>query len=168
MIAVGRGSGRTAALGEALVAALDPVRRALGAEPTPGEAAPRLSELGSYERALEHLSAGALAASWRELEQIQSPTATALREDIVAHSAASVVPGPERSRLASLRGASDPDWLVVRHALQRDRNVAVLLAGAEHATAGERRRRAPWCSSPRPRRPTPGTSTPRAVARGRS
>ena len=135
VIAVGRGNGRTAGLGEALVAALDPVRRALGAEPIPGEPAPRLSELGSYERALERLSAGELAASWRELEQIQSPTATALREDIVALSAA--VPGPERSRLASLRGASDPDWLVVRHALQRDRNVAVLLAGAEKATAGD-------------------------------
>jgi tetratricopeptide (TPR) repeat protein len=135
VIAVGRGSGRMASLGEALVAALDPVRRALGADPTPGEAAPRLSELGSYERALEHLSAGALAASWRELEPIRSPTATALREDIVALSAA--VPGPERSRLNSLRGASDPDWLVVRHALQRDRNVAVLLAGAEKATAGD-------------------------------
>jgi tetratricopeptide (TPR) repeat protein len=135
VIAAGRGSGRTAALGEALVAALDPVRRVLGAEPTPGEPAPRLSELANYERALEHLSAGALAASWRELEQIQSPTATALREDILALSA--TVPSAERSRLASLRGVSDPDWLLVRHALQKERNVAVLLAGAEHATAGE-------------------------------
>ncbi|HEU4431651.1 MAG TPA: tetratricopeptide repeat protein, partial [Myxococcota bacterium] len=41
----------------------------------------------------------------------------------------------ERSRLASLRGASDPDWLLVRRALQRERNAAVLLAGAEKAAA---------------------------------
>ncbi len=136
VMAVGHGSGRTAALGEALVAALDPVRRALGGSSGAGEAPPRLSELGSYERALERLAGGTLAPAWRELEGIASPTADALRDDIVALSAQPEVPGPERSRLASLRGASDPDWLVVRHSLQRERSVEVLLAGAEHAAAG--------------------------------
>jgi tetratricopeptide (TPR) repeat protein len=133
LLAVGNGSGRTAALGDALVAALAPVARALGAEPGGAELAPRLAELGNYERALEHLSAGAFASAWRELERIQTPTAAALRDDIVARGAEA--PGPERSRLASLRGASDPDWLVIRHALQRDRNAAVLLAAADKAAA---------------------------------
>jgi tetratricopeptide (TPR) repeat protein len=133
LLAVGHGSGRTAELGAALAAALPPVLRALGGEPGGPEPAPRLAELGNYERALEHLSAGALASAWREVEPIHTPTAAALRDDIAARSAD--VPGPERSRLASLRGASDPDWLIVRRALQKERTTAVLLAGAEKAAA---------------------------------
>ena len=136
VIAVGHGSGRTAELGDALQAAFEPVRHAFGGTGTVGAAAPRLSELGAYERALDRLAAGDLAPAWREIDSIKSPTADALRDDIVARSAAPDVSGADRSRLASLRGASDPDWLIVRHALQRDRTVAVLLAAGAHAAAG--------------------------------
>jgi len=135
ILAVGHASGRMAALGEALVKALEPVRQALGASAAPREAPPRLSELGSYERALDRLAANELAAAWREVDEIRTPTADALREDIVAKSSAPGFAGPERSRLASVRGTSDPDWLTVRQTLQRERGVAVLLAGAEHAVA---------------------------------
>jgi tetratricopeptide (TPR) repeat protein len=137
LIAVGRGAARVAALGEALVEALRPVQAAFGAGSTETQQPPRLAELGSYERALERLTSGELAAAWHELTGIRSPTAEALREDIVTLSAAPGVVAAERSRLSSLRGASDPDWLAIRHSLQRERNEALLLAGAAHASAAD-------------------------------
>jgi len=137
LIAVGRGAGRVAALGEALVAALLPVQAALGASPTENQLPPRLAELGSYERALERVEGGELATAWREISGIRSPTAEALREDVLTLGAAPEVAAAERSRLASLRGANDPDWLAIRHSLQRERNEALLLAGAEHALAAD-------------------------------
>jgi len=109
LIAVGRGAGRVAALGDALVEALRPVQAAFGASPTETQLPPRLAELGSYERALERLVGGELAAAWREIAGIRSPTAEALREDIVTQSAAPEAAGAERSRLSSVRGANDPD-----------------------------------------------------------
>ena len=137
LIAVGRGAGRVATLGGALVEALRPVQAAFAAGSTETQLPPRLAELGSYERALERLTSGELAAAWRELAGIRSPTAEALREDIVTLSAAPEVVAAERSRLSSLRGANDPDWLAIRHSLQRERNEALLLAGAEHASAAD-------------------------------
>ena len=114
-----------------------------------GEAPPRLSELGSYERALERLSAGSLASAWRELEAIQSPTATpcattSWRMSAAAGRARAGALAPReparrlRSRLA--RGA--------RIRSRSERNALVLLAGAEHATAGTTRT-ARWCCSRR-------------------
>jgi tetratricopeptide (TPR) repeat protein len=136
VLAVGHGSGRLASLGEALVAAFAPVRAALGAGAGGGELPPRLAELGAFERALERIASGSLAAAWQEIAGIQSPTADALREDIVTLSGAAGVAAAERSRLASARGAGDPDWLAIRHSLQRQRDVSALLAGAEHARVG--------------------------------
>ena len=136
VLAVGHGSGRLATLGEALVAAFAPVRTALGAGSGGGETPPRLGELGLYERALERIAGGSLSGAWQELAGIQSPTADALRGDIVALSGAAGVAAAERSRLASARGTGDPDWLAIRHDLQQERSVNALLAGAEHAKAG--------------------------------
>jgi tRNA A-37 threonylcarbamoyl transferase component Bud32/Flp pilus assembly protein TadD len=135
VLAVGRGSGRLASLGEALAQAFAPVSAALGAGPG-REPAPRLAELGAFERAMDRIASGALAMAWQELAGIQGPTADALREDIVALAGAPGVAAAERSRLASARGASDPDWLAIRHSLQRERDASALLAGAEHARAG--------------------------------
>jgi len=135
VLAVGHAAGRLAALGDPLVAAFAPVRAALGAGPGDAEP-PWLSELGAYQRGLDRLAGGSLASAWREISGIQSPTADALREDILARSAAPEIGASERSRLASVRGATDPDWLAIRHQLQRERDVNVLLAGAEHAGAG--------------------------------
>ncbi len=136
VIGVGHGSARLASLGENLATAFAPVRSALGAGTGEGDSPPRLSELGAYERALERLSSGSLAPAWQELAGVQTPTADAMRDDVVARSAAPGVGAAERSRLSSARGAPDPDWLGIRHQLQRERNASVLLAGAEHASAG--------------------------------
>jgi len=136
VVAVGRGEGRLATLGEALVAAFAPVRAALGAGPGGGETPPRLGELGIYERALDRIAAGSLAAAWQELVGLETATADALRENIAALSGAPGVATAERSRLASARGTGDPDWLAIRHDLQNERTVNAILAGAEHAKAG--------------------------------
>jgi tetratricopeptide (TPR) repeat protein len=135
LLAVGRGSGRLASLGEALAQAYAPLSVALGAGPG-REPPPRLAELGAFERASDRIARGDLAMAWQELAGLQGPTADALREDIVALSGAPDVAAAERSRLASVRGASDPDWLAIRHSLQRERDASALLAGAEHARAG--------------------------------
>jgi len=135
VIAVGHAESRLAALGEALLAALGPVHAALAAGAPEDTTAPRLSELGSYERVLEHLARGELAPAWSEIDGIHALTAEALRDDIVTLSAAPDVAVAERSRLASTRGTNDPDWLAIRHSLQQQRNPDVLLAGAGHAAA---------------------------------
>jgi len=136
VLAVGHATGPLASLGDALVAALAPVRSAFGAGAGPGEPPPRLAELGAFERAFERIASGAFAPAWRELAGIHSPAADALRDDIVTLSESAAAGVAERSRLASVRGAADPDWLAIRHALQRERSPSALLAGAEHARAG--------------------------------
>src|SRR5262245_55522969 len=80
ILAVGHGSGRLASFGEALAAAFRPVRKALGAGAGAGagEAPPRIAELGAFERALERIAGGSLAAAWQELAGLQSPTADSL------------------------------------------------------------------------------------------
>jgi tetratricopeptide (TPR) repeat protein len=139
-LAVGHGSGRLASLGDALVASFAPLRAALGAGRGEGEP-PRLAELGAYQRAMERIAAGSLALAWREIEGIQTPTADALRQDIVALSTSPDADAPERSRLASARGAHDPDWLAIRHRLQRERDAEALIAGGDRArTSGDPQR----------------------------
>ncbi len=134
-LAVGHGSGRLASLGEALVTSFTPLRGALGAGRAEGEAPPRLAELGAYQRAMDRIAAGSLALAWREIESVESPTADALRQDILALSTGPDADAVARSRLASARGAADPDWLAIRHQLQNERDAEALIAGAERSHA---------------------------------
>jgi tetratricopeptide (TPR) repeat protein len=138
-----RGSARDLGvlLRNALVGLLDSIgfpSDSASAEPAPG-----LAELGSYGRALEALEALELVRAWHELEECPGRTADVLRGEIERAAASSEkIPSAERSRLASLRGTRDRDWLKVREALVAGSDPAMLVAGADSALARARSDRA--------------------------
>jgi len=107
------------------------------------ESPPSLAELACYGRALEAVEALEVVRAWRELEESSGRTAEALRREIerVAVSGGEVPPS-ERSRLSSLRGTKDRDWLKVREGLVAGRDPVMLVAGADSALTRARPDRA--------------------------
>jgi len=127
---------RTAAVG--LLDSIDFPSDSVAAEP-----APSLAELGSYGRALDAIEALELVRAWRELEGVPGRTAEVLRGEIERIAAApDDVPPSERSRLSTLRGARDHDWLKVREALVAGSDPVMLVAGADSALSRARPDRA--------------------------
>jgi tetratricopeptide (TPR) repeat protein len=119
-------------LRNAAVRLLEPI--GIPSESVAAEPPPSLADLGSYGRALETMEALQLVRAWRELEGTSGRTADALRREIERTALSSgKVPPAERSRLSSLRGAKDRDWLKVREALLTGRDPAMLVAGADSA-----------------------------------
>ncbi len=117
---------------------LDPI--GIPADGVAAEPPPSLAELGAYGRAVDGIEAAQLVRAWRELKGRPGRAADVLRSEIerVAASSSAGVPPSERSRLSSLRGAKDRDWLKVREALLAGRDPAMLLAGADSALARAR------------------------------
>jgi tetratricopeptide (TPR) repeat protein len=98
------------------------------------EPAPSLGHLGSYGRALGMIRSSQLVGAWRELKGVPGRTAEALRKEIEWAAVRSKGVSPaERSRLSSLRGTRDRDWLKVREALVAGRDPVMLVAGADAA-----------------------------------
>jgi len=104
---------------------------------------PSLADLASYGRVLEMMEALQLVQAWRELEGASGPTGDALRREIERTALSpGKVPPAERSRLSSLRGAKDRDWLKVREALLTGRDPLMLVAGADSALSRAKPERA--------------------------
>jgi tetratricopeptide (TPR) repeat protein len=135
-VTIGSAEGILANLGGLVVDAASPNLRALGANLTsyPPEA-PRLGDLAGYARAWNALAKGSLADCWEELDGNRSPTADWLRAGALDVARLPQISVAERSRLASVRGVNDGDWLRVRHAIVEGKNPEMLVAGAANALA---------------------------------
>ena len=136
LLASGEGDALLGAVGEALSAAAAPVVDALSRAPSQIRP-PRLAEFGTYSRALSAFTEGDLPAAWKALVELDTTTATGLRAEFEAASESPDTPVPMRSRMASARGVSDPDWLKVRQGLRERTDPAMLVAGADAAAARE-------------------------------
>jgi len=135
-VKLGKAEGLLKDLGSLLVQATRPHFSTLRASTPPDLAIlPGLGELASYGQAWERLAVGDLSVAWQRLRGKKSAAADWLRERILAASRAPGVSVAQRSRLASVRGVTDRDWLKVRHGLVEGDDPELLVAGADNAIA---------------------------------
>ncbi len=135
-VKLGKAEGLLKDLGALLVKATKPHLSILRASTPPDLAImPQLSELASYGRAWTSLGDGQFSLAWEALEGKETAAADWIRDRIVAESRGPEVSVAQRSRLASIRGTSDGDWLKVRHGLVKGNNAELLVAGADNAVA---------------------------------
>jgi len=131
-LAAGSAKGKLAKLGDVLVQASAPARKLFGAAPPES---PRLSELGVFETAGDALGASRPSDAVASLLSAKGRTADALRAELERAASDDRVPLPERSRLASVTGNDDPNWLRVRQGIIEGKDPELLLAGAVNASA---------------------------------
>ena len=126
-----------AELGPRLQEATAQLLKGIGAVDAPARSvpAPGLGELGSYERAIDAIGGFRLVDGWTELAGLETPLADALRQELLETARAPEVSPAERSRLSSLRGVKDSDWLRVRQGLLSGDDAQMSLAGADAAVA---------------------------------
>jgi tetratricopeptide (TPR) repeat protein len=131
-LAAGNAKGKLARLGDVLVQASAPARKLFGGVPPE---APRLSELGAFETAGDALAAARPADAIASLSGAKGRTADSLRAEIDGAASDERVPLPERSKLASVTGNDDPNWLRVRQGIIEGKDPELLLAGAVNASS---------------------------------
>ena len=135
-VAIGKAEGLLKDVGDLLVEAARPILAAQGNRPIDQAAwVPRLGDLAGYARAWNHHRVGALAEAWEEIQADKGPVADWLREGIIEFTKDPTVSVAARSRLASVRGVKDNDWLRVRHGIVKEDDPDLLVAGAQNADA---------------------------------
>ncbi len=133
VLAVGHAEGKLAKLGELLGTAAQPLIRGLALRGEPEKA--RLGEFGVWERAVDALTAGRPADAAVALVGGKGRASDALRDELARAAEDLRISLPERSRLASVTGSDDPNWLQVRQGLIDGKDAELLLAGATNAEA---------------------------------
>ena len=133
---IGTAQGLLKDVGALLMEAARPILAAQGGGPI-DEAAwtPRLGDLSGFARSWQHYRNGELAEAWQEIQTDKGETANWLRDRIVAFTKDPSVSVAARSRLASVRGVKDSDWLRVRHGIVKEDDADLLVAGAQNAVS---------------------------------
>jgi len=147
LIAAPRATAPLAAVGEACEDTAVRLFAFLGVASRSGPP-PQLDELATSGRALLHRDRGELFRAWREVERKLSPTAVAMREEIVRIAMDSSAPESARARVLAAAGETGRAWTLIQRRVKRaagqpkpDRQLLLAAAEVELARANPREAR---------------------------